>query len=262
MLLDPINSITSIAFYRRVSAQNPARTFLYLAYLGLLFSIVFAVFLKTRVWPAVEQTFQWLETSVPVVTYANGRLSTPANQKISLRHPRISDVSFTIDTSRTEPVSAQMLSDEKVTAYVTANALYILEPSGKVDVYDFSKSPSAQSRVFDAKFYRELARDLRLALYPAGFLISFVVFLIWKTVSTLFYSLVALLVNGLTEAGLGYKSIFNLSAYAQTLVIAVQGMLMLIPASVPHFSLLAAVAITIYLWLAIKSQAPPRPLAA
>ncbi|MCX5797931.1 MAG: DUF1189 family protein [Elusimicrobia bacterium] len=262
IILDPVNSITSIEFYKKVAGQTWGRSLLYLSYLGLLFSIVFLVFLKMRVWPSVEGTFQWLETSVPAVTYSKGRLSTPTNEKVTVRHPTINEVAFTIDTSREEPVTAQMLTAEKVTAYVTGNALYVLQPAGKVEVYDLSKVPSTQTKVFDAKFYRELARDLRLVLYPFGFIAAFMLFAVWKLVATLFYSLIALLINGLAESGLKYPALFNLSVYAQTLVIAVQCILLLVPAQVPQFTLLSAVATTVYLWLAIKKSASPRPQAA
>ena len=125
-----------------------------------------------------------------------------------------------------------------------------------------AKVPSAETKVFDAKFYRELARDLRLILYPLGFLAAFTLFAVWKLAATLFYSLIALLINGLAEARLAYPALFKLSVYAQTLVIVVQCILLLIPAQVPQFTLLATVATTAYLWLAIKKNAPPQPQAA
>jgi hypothetical protein len=191
-----------------------------------------------------------------------GRIATATNEKVTLRHPKINEVAFTLDTSRSEPVTAQMMADEKVMFHATSNALYVMQPGGKVEVYDFSKASSTETRVLDAKFYHELARGLHLILYPLGFLAAFALFAAWKLLATLFYSLIALLINGLAESGLAYPSLFNISAYAQTLVIAVQFILLFIPVQVPQFTLLAAVATTAYLWLAIKKNAPPRPQAA
>ncbi|MDD5627961.1 MAG: DUF1189 family protein [Elusimicrobia bacterium] len=261
MILDPLNSITSLSFYKKVAAQAWSRSLIYLAYLGIVFAIVFLVFLKLRVWPSLDATFKWLETSVPAITYSKGRVSTPTNEKVTVRHPTINEVAFTLDTNRTEPVTAQMLAAEKVSACLTSNALYVMQPGGKVEVYDFSKAPSAQTKVFDAKFYDELSRNLRFALYPIGFAAAFLLFFVWKLTASLFYSSIALLINGLAETGLPYPALFNISVYAQTLVIAVQCILLLIPAQVPQFTLLAAVATTIYLWLAIKKNAVPRPAA-
>jgi hypothetical protein len=262
MILDPINSITSINFYKKVAAQNLGRTFLYLTYLGFMFSIVFLVFLKARVWPSLEQTSHWLETSLPTITYSKGRLSTPTNEKVTVRHPEINEIAFTLDTGRVEPVTAQMMADEKVSAYVASNALYILQPGGRTEVYDFSKVPGAETKVIDANFFREMTRELGLVLYPFGFLVAFALFAAWKLAAALFYSLIALLINGVAEAGLAYKTLFSLSVYAQTLVIAVQCILLLIPTQVPEFTLLATVATTAYLWLAIKKIVPPPPQAA
>jgi hypothetical protein len=262
MILDPINSITSIQFYKKVAGQTLGRTLIYLAYLGALFAIVFLVFLKTQVWPSLEGTFQWLETSVPTITYSKGRLSTPTNEKVTVRHPKVNEVAFTIDTSRSEPVTTQMMADEKVWAYVTSNAVYLLEPGPQVEALDFSKVSSAETLVLDAKFYRESARALRPVLYPLGFLAAFMLFSAWTLATALFYSLFALLINGLAEACLAYKALFNISVYAQTLVITVQCILLLIPAQVPQFTLLATVSTTAYLWLAIKKNAPPQLQAA
>lgn len=262
MIWDPVNSITSIEFYKKVAGQHPRRSVLYLCYLGLLFSLLFIVFLKVRIWPAFAETFQWMETSVPAITYANGRLSTPTNEKVTIRHPKQEQVAFTLDTGRTDPVNPQTMRDDKVSAYVTANVMYIMEPGGKVNAYDFSKSPPGKTVVFDAKFYRELARILGLVLYPLGFAACFAMFVVWKLVATLFYSLFALLINGLSESGLPYRTLFNLSAYAQTLVVAVQAILMLVPARVPFFGFFTIVATAIYLWLAIRRIVPAPPQAA
>ncbi|HAM34860.1 MAG TPA: hypothetical protein DEB40_04650 [Elusimicrobia bacterium] len=256
MILEPINSITSIAFYRKVAGQKVWRSFLYLAYVGLIFSAVFTFMLKIRVWPAIMDTFQWLETSVPTLTFANGRLSTPTNELLTVRHPTIEKIAVAFDTARTEPVTPQLMADNKVLAYVTGNAMYIMQPGGKVEVYDFSKAPNPKPVVVDADFYREIARGLAAILYPIGFLAAFALFMVWKTVSTLFYSLVALMINGVADARLEYKALFNICAFAQTLVIAVQGILLIIPARVPFFGPLALAATTIYIWLAVKTNAP------
>jgi len=260
MILDPINSITSIEFYKKVVGQKLGRTFLYLSYLGLMFSVAFTFFLRKQIWPVFQETFQWLETSVPPIAFANGRLSTPTNEKVVIRYPHNELLAFTLDTSRTEPVTSRMLQDDKVSGYVTANALYVLQPGGRLDVQDFSRTPTRSApMVVDAKLYRRLADSIHMVLYPIGLCSCFFVFLCWKLLTTVFFSLIALLINGMVEAGLGYRPLFNLSAYAQTLVIAMQTILLLVPAQVPYFGLITTIITTVYLWLAIKRNAPPLP---
>jgi hypothetical protein len=258
MILDPINSITSINFYKKVSEQKLGRTFLYIAFLGLFFSAAFAVTVKVRLWPAIENTFSWLETAVPTLTYSKGRITTPTNEALTVRHPTIPQVAFAIDPNRTAPATAVELSDGKLIGLLTGGAMYILD-GNKVTAYDFSRSASDKTVIIDAKFYRELARGLKIALYPLALIVCFVFFCVWKLAAALFFSLVAVMLGSMQEPRLPYKSLFNISAYAQTLVIAVQGMLLIIPAHVPLFRPLAFAATTIYIWLAIRKHAPPQP---
>ncbi len=260
MILAPINAITSVNFYKKVSTQSLGRTFGYLVYLSVLFSLVLTVMLRVRVWPVLQGTFNWMGTSVPVITYANGRLSTPTNERLVLRYPALPQIAVILDTARTAPVTAQEMADAKVMAYATASAIHVLKGAGQVEVYDLSKGP-AKPFVLDDKFYRELARNLSRLLYPAGFAACFVVFFLWKSLAALFYSCIGLIINGVSEAGLEYKSLFSLSAYAQTLLIAVQAIMLFVPAHIPFFPVLAVAATGTYLWLAIRTNAPPSPAA-
>lgn len=253
MFLDPVNAITSVSFYKKLSAQRLGRTFGYLAYLGLLFSIVFTVMLRTRVWPILEGTFHWMETSIPTITYANGRISTPTNERLILRYPAMPQIAVALDTARTSPVTAQEMLDAKVLAYATSQTLHVMKSGDQIEAYDLSKG-SGKPFVLDAKFYQDLAKGIAMILYPAGFISCFLAFLIWKSFSALFYSCIALVINGACEAKLEYKSLFNISAYAQTFLIAVQAILLLVPTHIPFFPLLAVAATGTYLWLAIQKN--------
>ena len=253
MILDPINAITSINFYKKVSAQRLGRTFGYLAYLGLLFSLVFTVMLRTRLWPLLEGAFHWMETDVPTITYANGRLSTPTNERLILRYPALPQIAVALDTARITPVTAQEMADAKVLAYATSNALHVMKGAGRIEAYDLSKGPG-KPFVLDAKFYQDLARGISMTLYPAGFVACFVVFCLWKALAAIFYSLIALISNGASESGWEYKPLFNISAYAQTFLVVVQAILLLVPSRIPFFPIIAVVATGTYIWLAIRKN--------
>jgi hypothetical protein len=266
MLLDPINSITSVNFYKKISGQGPGRTCLYMLYLGLIYGIFATIWFRAHFLPVQQKTFNWLETSVPTITYANGRLSTPTNTPVTVRHPELEQVAFTIDTGRTEPVTSQMMQDGKVTAYVTSGALYVLQPGGRLEVYDFSKTPGSKSAVVDAKFWQQLAQVLRRVEYPMVFTCCFLGYAVWKGVTALFFSLIAVLINGMGETGLGYKPLFNLSAYAQTLVLVLTALLMIVSGFPPFLHILnggmnmiAVMVTSVYLWLAIRKNAVPQP---
>ena len=269
MILDPLNAITSVNFYKKVAGQGVGRTFLYLAYLGLIYSIFSTLWFKMHFLPLQQEAFQWLETNVPSITYSNGRLTTPTNERVTVRHPRLNWVAFTIDTSRTELVAPQMLRDNKVFAYVTANAVYIMQPGGKVEVFDLSKEPSAKPAVIDAKLWRQIDQAVTWVEYPLVLVVCLTTFFFWKIFAALFFSLIASMVNGLAAAGLAYKPLFNISVYAQTLVLALTGIMMIVRGIPPFFHLLVGrlnlisiVVTTVYIWLAVKKNAAAAPQAA
>jgi hypothetical protein len=265
VILDPINSITSLNFYRKVAAQSLGRTFLYLFYLAALFALVGTAAAKLRLDPAINETFDWLEKSVPTLTFSGGKLSSALTAPLTLRHPSVKDVAFTIDTTRTDPVTPQMMEDSQVIAYLTANALYLRQQNGRLDVYDLSKTPVLKPVVIDADFYREARTYLTRFLYPLALAFIFFAFAAWKACATLGYSLVALAVNSATGAGLEYGRLYSVSLYAQTLAAVVQAISLFTPAGIPFFPVLAAGLTSLYIGLAVKriaQPAVPRPEAA
>lgn len=259
MILDPINSITSIDFYRKIARQSFGRSALYLAYLALLFSVTGTIAFKVKVGPAINETFQWLENSVPPLTFSGGKITSALAAPLTIRHPRVQEVALTIDTPRTEPVTPQLMEERHVMAYLASNAFYLMQKNGKIEVYDFSRAAGTRPVVLDAAFYRNANRIMNRVIYPIALTLTFLLFLLWKGCSSLVYSLVALAINQVAEAGLAYGALFNISVYAQTLVIALQGILLFMPAGIPLFWLAALVITGIYIWLAVKRNSQPAP---
>lgn len=260
MILDPINSITSIDFYKKVAKQGIGRSLAYLAYLGLLFSIVATIALKVKVGPVVDETFLWLEKSMPAITFADGKLSTPTGEAVTIRHPSISDIAITVDTGRTEPVTAELLERNKVIAYVTSNAMYLMERPGQTRTFEFGKSaaaPGSKPTVIDAAFYHQAGIIMSRVLYPLSFVLSFFIFLLWKGIAAGFYSLMSLLINAITGAELEYLALLNITIYAQTLIIAVQAIFLFMPVGLPAGGLIAVAATGAYVWLAVKRSMEP-----
>ena len=97
MILEPINSITSIEFYKKVAQRSPGRTILYLAYLSALYAVGSAVWLNLYSMPLQMKTVEWLADKVPTLTFAEGRLSSAAKEPVTIR-PRFS-ISFCIECS-------------------------------------------------------------------------------------------------------------------------------------------------------------------
>ncbi len=264
MLLDPINAITSVNFYRRIVAQSAARTFSYLLYVSLLFSIASTAALKVRVGPEIDKTFAWLAQSMPTVTLQAGKVTSSAAGPVTVRHPDISEIAVTVDTARVEPVNADTLESSKVLAYLTGSALYVRGAQGRVEVYDLSKAVTPKPVVIDAAFYQSAARLLSRFLYPLAFVFGFFFVMMWKTGASLIYALLALMINAMAEGGQPFNCLFNLAVYAQTLVIALQAVFLFTPVSPPAFPVIALISTGVYLWLALKrlKQSPAAPPAA
>lgn len=265
MILDPINSITSIDFYKKIAKQGIGRSAAYLAYLGLIFAVVATVALKVKVGPVVDETFLWLEKSMPAITFADGKLSAAGGEAVTIRHPSINDIAITVDTGRTEPVTPELLERNKVIAYVTGNAMYLLERPGQTRTFDFGKSaaaPGTKPVVVDAAFYRQAGTVMSRILYPLSFVLTFFIFLLWKGISTGFYSLMSLLINAVTGAELEYPALLNITLYAQTLIITVQAIFLFMPVGLPAGGLISIAATGAYVWLAVKRNMEPAAAAA
>jgi len=262
MILDPVNSVTSIEFYRKVAKQSLGRSFLYLCYLAAIFAIAGTIAAKMHLDPVINETFDWLEKSAPPLTFSGGKITSALTAPLTLRHPSIKEVAVTIDTARTDAVTPQMIDDAQVVAYLTANSLYLKQQNGRIEVYDLSKAPTPKPVVIDAGFYRTARIYLTRLLYPLALVILFLAFAVWKSLTALGYSLVALAANASTGAGLAYAPLYNISLYAQTLVAVIQTLMLFLPTAIPLFPVIAIALTSAYIWLAVKRNSPPVPVAA
>jgi hypothetical protein len=265
MLLDPVNAITSVNFYKKVAAQGPGRTALYLVYLSAVFAVAATLAVKVRVGPEIDKTFVWLAQSMPTLTLAGGRITSSSPEPVTLRHPTVSEIAVTIDTSRTEPVTPETLESAKVAAVLTSSTLYLRgSQPGRMETYDLSKANAPKPVVIDASFYQTAGKTLTRVLYPLTLIISFFLVVFWKTAASVIYSLMALMINAVAQGNQPYGSLFNIAAYAQTLVVVLQAILLFMPAGVPGFSVISAAVTGVYIWLALKrinQPAQPAPAA-
>lgn len=267
MIFDPVNSVSNVDFYKKVSAQPVGKSFLYIAYLAALFALVCTLALKIKVGPVIDETFTWLERSVPVLTYAGGRVSTPQTAPVRLQHPTIQGVSLMIDTNRSDAVTTQQMDEAKVLGFLTATAFYLREQNGELRVFDLTKSADGSKPVtIDAGFYRNASVVMGRLLYPAALAATFAIFLAWKFFASMAYSVMALMINALASGTLSYAPLLNIAIYAQTLAIMLQALSLFLPFTIPGFSLLSVALTGVYIWLAVKrhshSSSSPSPLPA
>src|SRR5688500_16187077 len=103
MIQDLLGAVASTAAYRRFASQKGSRTFLYILFLSFIFTAAGAVALKIRVAPAIDETFKWLETSVPTLTFSSGKVTSAVPGPVRLAHPRMLELALMIDTTRLTP---------------------------------------------------------------------------------------------------------------------------------------------------------------
>jgi len=255
MIQDLLGSIASTQAYRRFAAEKTSRTVLYLFFISLLFTIGGSIAMQMRIGPVVDETFAWLGSEVPTLTFSAGKVTSDEDAPKRLVHPEAKEVAVMIDTTRTEPVTPQMMKDAKVLAYLTNNALYIEQQQGKVEVYDLSKAGAERPVLVDAKFFREAAGALKKVVYPLAILTVFILAAAWMAFAALFYALVAMLLQSISGGTLTFGPLYQIAVHAQTTALLVRIILSFLPFAIPLSGLLTIIITSVYLWMAVKTHA-------
>lgn len=256
MFLDPFYSVVHFPFYREVPRKSFGKALGYLLYLGLFFSIVSTIALYVKLTPVIHDASEWAAASIPTITIADGKASSPLTTPLLLRYPREPRVAFIIDTHRTTPVTAQEMRQQEAAAYLTQASLYVAAGRNKVEQYDLTTTRNAKPVMIDANFFREAASTLPKIFYPIAWISAWLIFFVWKLIAALAYSIVALILNAIASADLAYENLLKLSLYAQTPVIALQAVALFMPQRIFGFWLIALLIVSVYLWQAIRQNQP------
>lgn len=255
MIKDIARSVVDFSFYKEVPQKTLWTTTAYLVLLGLFFSLAVTIAVYKNVGPRIRAAVEWSASNMPTVTIAGGKLTSAVPGPTEIRHPDIPQIGLMIDAQRTDPVTPAEMSQKKLVAYLTGNAAYVLTPD-RLETYDLAKTKDKESIVVDAAFYRNMGELLLKVLYPISFFVSWLTFVIWKHAAGLVYSLVALLVNAVSDGGFEFPALYRMAVYAQTPVVVLQMAALFIPRPIPLFSVLALLVVTAYLWQAIRVADP------
>ncbi|MFA5138040.1 MAG: DUF1189 family protein [Elusimicrobiota bacterium] len=253
MLLDPFRAVLDFRFYREVPKKSGLATVGYISLLGLAYALSMLLAVHIHLRPLINEAVDWLATSVPVLTLADGKISCAMPGPIEIRPPRLPNMLLVIDTERTAAVSPSEMTERKIQAYLTQNTAYIYNPSNRrVEAYDLAAAKPPAPMVIDGPFYRKIGKLFTKALYPATLAIAWFFFFVAGHFWALVYSLVALLVNAFMGAEQPYSSLYKISVYAQTPVVVLQVLTLVLWKPIPYYRLLALVIVGLYLCLAIR----------
>ncbi|MFI5348680.1 MAG: DUF1189 family protein [Elusimicrobiota bacterium] len=264
MIPDLLDSIVRPASYRRFSAEAAAHTASYAAFLSLLFVAGLGISVKLRLAPMFTETFAWLETSMPPLTFAAGGVTTPnpTPGPLRLEHPSTKDVAVIIDTTRKDPVTLQQMNDAKVIAYLTGNALYLNRGQNQVETIDLSKSAPEHSTTVDASTYKEMERAFDWVFYPALMVFFFLTFAIALACTALAYALIGLILASLAGGALEFAALFRIAIHAQTAGSLLYALDAALPQTIPYFQIVSAASSLAFLWLGVSAAVkagPPEP---
>jgi len=254
MIQDLLGSIASTQAYRRFALEKTSRTVLYIFFLSLLFTIGGSIAMQLRIGPVVDETFAWLGTEVPPLTFSAGKVTSAETAPKRLVHPKAPEVAIMIDTARTEPVTLQAMQEAKVLAYLTNNSL-VIDQQGRLETYDLSKAAAERPVVVDAKFFREASGALKKVVYPIAIVTVFVFAAAWTAFAGLLYALLAMLLQSIGGGALTFGALYQIAIHAQTTALLLRVILSFLPFVVPFSGLLTILVTSAYLWLAVKANA-------
>lgn len=260
MLLDPVHSVIDFNFYREVPQKSFLRAAGYLVYLGLLFSILSTAVLYIKLNPLVNEAAVWLASSMPSITIADGKATSTAAAPMIVRYPRESRLGILIDTNRVTPVAYDEMAKQDIVICLTQDSLYFLNPEQKqIEQKPLSEMKMVRPITIVGDFYTKFAKYMSRIMYPIMVPIFWFVFVAWKLLTSLFYALVGLLINALASAGLDFSSLYKLAVYAQTPVVLLQAVMLVMGRSLPGYvSIPLGFLVTLaYLWQAIRQFKVP-----
>lgn len=260
MFTDLIDSIVSPCAYRRFAGEKASRTAAYTAVLSLIFVVALSIAIKVRLAPLFDQTFDWMKTSFPAITFSAGKVTSTASTPTRLEHPRAKEVAIMVDTSRTDPVTPDQMREAKVLAYLTGNALY-MERDSRLEVFDLTKSASSKTITIDSSTYAEMERIFNWVFYPAILLFFFLVFCASLCFFAAIYALVGMLVASLTNAQLGFGALFQIALHAQSASVLLRAADALSPVRIPLAGALSLALSVTYLTLGIRAAGRAEPAA-
>ena len=224
LVLGPVLSLYSVAFYRRVARQRLGRGLAYLVYLSSLYSAAIAIALLAFWLPAADRFVDWLAPNLPELKLTDHGAVMDAPQPFMLTHPVLGTL-LVIDTRRETPSADDL---REVPVFVTRTQVVVSEGrAGQRRVYDLvPQTPEARARwdgmVVSGASVRSMYGRLRLLAAPLAFVACLVFFFVWKLLAALAYSVLGLVLNLLRRERLPYASILTLACFAMTAVIVLQ----------------------------------------
>ena len=249
-LLSPVLTFFSARLYRQVIRSGIGHGFGYLAYLTGLFCLLVFFLAQFLLMPLTRDFIGWLVQVTPEMTLTQSGLKVSVSEPYLVKHPAFNTSLYVIDTTK----NLDELMADKSQAFLVVGKEYIIGRS------PYSNQPP---RVIDLKKAMEQVKQVNRPIQITkpimhqitqrflGMVIPFLLallapfFFIWKLLTALFYSLIALLLNFFRKEKFQYSSLFTLACYAITPVTLIQAMSLFAPGLSLNLNIFLAIALTV-----------------
>ena len=246
-LLSPFLALFSRHLYREALRGGVARALGYLAYLTLLFTLLAYFACQFLLLPITSSFIDWLVQVTPEMTLTRSGLDAKVTQPYLVKHPALGTL-YLIDTNKS---TTELMAD--------SSGAFVLIGKENVIVRNPNRN---ETRIFDLKetmgqareqvtaiqitksMMKNFGKQLESLVIPLVLILLAPLFFIWKPLTALFYSLIALLLNLLRKDKLSYGSLLSLACFAITPVIFIQALDIFVPNLSVNLNFLLALGLT------------------
>ncbi|MFZ5966907.1 MAG: DUF1189 domain-containing protein [Bacillota bacterium] len=239
-----IKSISSFGFYQRILKESLGKAFIYLVLISLLFGFAGSIKAVYDINFGVNAMIDGFRDEIPDFTFQNGELEVYAEMPMILEEGEGAIV--VIDT--TGQTDESILDDYDSGVFLSKHKLVSKENSIQTKEFDFS-----QIKEFDFN-KQDVERWIPFLKWMSVIAVIFILLgtIIGKLISTLFISLLGLIVNGIAKARLEYGNIYKIGIYAITLPTIIKTVMGLVSIQIPFFFVIYYGIVVFYLWKVMK----------
>lgn len=233
-------SITDFEFYPLFLKESLGRAFLYLFMISLVFGIIGLSKVAYELNEGINFAVNYVKNDMPYFRFQNGKLNVEGDMPIIIEDGPEGIV--VIDT--TGKTNESILDKYERGIFINKHKL-------------INKNNPVEKREIEFKQLHGVSftKNSVIRLLPKLKLVNLIVIIggiififIGKIFSTLFVSLLGLIINSITKANLEYKDIYKLGIYSITLPTIIKVVANLLNYNIPFFFIIYYGIVIFYLW--------------
>lgn len=235
-------SITDFSFYSFIKKETLGKAFTYLLLLTLLISLVSIIKPIYELNSGIGLISEYFDTEVPYFELKNGELHVEGEMPIVSEDE---DSIMIINTD--QDVDESVLADYDRGVLILKDRLINKQNKSQTREYKFSQLKDFTINKYDVEKYIPYLKSISIFIIIFLPLFTF----LGKLFSTLFISLLGLIVNSVAGSKLEYADIYKIGIYSITLPSIIKLLSKFIPFDIPFFSLIYYGIVVFYMYKAM-----------